>query len=111
MKTLILRLMVVVVLMTVLTSCATTSKVDQTPKRFFWPSEPEQPRIEWIATYFGELDIKEQGFMSAIVGSDSSVQLVALFLWPVMAKDVLSCPIRGWGRHSCLISINMKPFH
>lgn len=74
MKTLILRLLLAIVLMALLLSCASAPKVVQLEKRFFWPSEPDQPRIEWIATYFGDLDLKEKGFMSIVVGDDSAVQ-------------------------------------
>jgi sugar lactone lactonase YvrE len=56
-------------------ACATTTKVSGPPKRFFWPSEPDEPRIEWLAAYSGDLDIKEKGLMSAIVGDDSTVEL------------------------------------
>ena len=75
MKAAILRLMVLVVMTTVLCACATTSKIVQPPKRFFWPPEPDQPRVEWIAAYSGDLDIKEKSLMTAIVGEDPSVEL------------------------------------
>lgn len=75
MKAAISRLIVAVIMITVFSGCAATPKNVQPTKRFFWPTEPEQPRIEWIATYAGDLDIKEKGFMSAIVGDDSSVRL------------------------------------
>ena len=66
--------MLLVVVTTVLGACATAPEIVQPPKRFFWPPEPDQPRIEWIATYSGDLDIKEKSLMSAIVGNDSSLE-------------------------------------
>ena len=74
MKAMLLRLMLVVLVTTVLGACAATPKIVQPQKRFFWPSEPDQPRIEWIAAYSGDLDIKEKSFMSAVVGDDPAVK-------------------------------------
>ncbi len=73
MKVIISRLLLLMVVTVVLASCAAT-KVVQPERRFFWPQEPEQPRVEWIAAYTGDLDLKEKGLMSAIVGDDSSLQ-------------------------------------
>lgn len=73
MKNAIVRLLVVMLVTTLLGACATTPKNVQLEKRFFWPSEPDEPKIEWIATYFGDLDVKEKSFMTEIVGEESSV--------------------------------------
>lgn len=64
--------MLFLLLTTLLAACA--PKVVPVTKRFFWPTEPDEPRIEWIATYFSDLDIKERNFMSEIVGEDTSVR-------------------------------------
>lgn len=74
-----LRLMLIVLTMTVLAGCAPA--IVQPPPRFFWPPKPEQPRIEWIATYFGDTDIQAKTFMSEIIGVDSSV----MFKRPISA--------------------------
>lgn len=58
----------------VLGACASTPKTDESTRRFFWPPLPDQPRIEWIATYFGDNDIKEKSFMSEIVGEDREIE-------------------------------------
>lgn len=62
-------------LFTILSACATSQRVADQPKRFFWPPEPDEPRIEWIAAYNSDLDIKESTFMSAVVGDTVSVEL------------------------------------
>lgn len=68
------QICLVLVVSTYLTSCASTQTVSQPTKRFFWPQEPDEPRIEWITAYYGDSDIKEKGALSAIIGSDSSVE-------------------------------------
>lgn len=67
------RLIITIFISTILASCAATSTVGP-QKRFFWPPEPDEPKIEWIEAYYGDLDIKEKNFMSAIIGDDSNVQ-------------------------------------
>lgn len=74
MKALLGRLLLIVVVTTALGACAVTPKIVQPERRFFWPPEPDEPRIEWIASYSGDLDFKEKTLMSSIVGDDSSVQ-------------------------------------
>jgi len=66
--------MLFLLLTTLLTACAQQGVV-KVPRRFFWPPEPDEPRVEWIATYFGDLDIKEKSFMSEFIGDDTSVTL------------------------------------
>lgn len=71
MKTMIARLLAVMFVTTVLGGCATAPQIVQ--KRFFWPSEPDQPRVEWIAQYLGDHELREKGFMSTVVGEDPLV--------------------------------------
>jgi sugar lactone lactonase YvrE len=68
------KLIMLVSLVVVLSACATAPKVTEVPKRFFWPPEPDQPRIEWIAAYYGDLDIKTKGLLSSVVGDDATVE-------------------------------------
>lgn len=75
MKRTLSRSILLLIVTTLLGACASAPKVVQPPKRFFWPPEPDEPRIEWIAQYKGDLDIKEKNYMSAIVGEDSQVEL------------------------------------
>ncbi len=72
MKVKLYFLMMVAVMTTILGACTATPQIVQ--KRFFWPPEPDQPRVEWIATYLGDIDITEKGLMSVIVGDDPSVE-------------------------------------
>lgn len=74
MKNTIVRLMVVLLFSAFLTACASAPKIVQPDKRFFWPSEPDEPRIEWINTYTGDLELNEKTIMSDVFGEDSSVQ-------------------------------------
>ena len=48
-----------------LTGCA-SAPVDL--NRYFWPPLPDQPRIEWIATYGSEHDVKEKSWLDEFVG-------------------------------------------
>lgn len=75
MKKLLFRLVMLFLVSTVLGACATAPKITKPSKRFFWPQEPDEPKIEWIAAYTSDLDLKEQnGMMTAIVGEDPSVE-------------------------------------
>jgi DNA-binding beta-propeller fold protein YncE len=74
MKMVLSRLIIYMILSSLLASCAATSEVAGPTKRFFWPPEPDEPKIEWIAAYFGDLEVQQKNFMSAIVGDDSSIQ-------------------------------------
>jgi len=38
------------------------SKQPQIAKRYFWPRAPEQPRIEWIKSYYSQHDFPKTGF-------------------------------------------------
>jgi DNA-binding beta-propeller fold protein YncE len=73
MKATLYKILLIVVAMTVMAGCAATKTVALPQKRFFWPSEPEVPRIEWIATYFNDLDITKKSFMSEMFGEDAAV--------------------------------------
>lgn len=75
MKAALMRWMLIAVVMFLLGACATAApKVVQPQQRYFWPPAPERPRIEWIAAYQGDLDIREKGgFMAEIIGEDSTV--------------------------------------
>lgn len=72
MKKNIPRVILLLLALTILTACA--AKVAQPSKRFFWPPEPDEPRVEWIATYFSDLDVKEKSFLSELVGDDSLIR-------------------------------------
>jgi sugar lactone lactonase YvrE len=67
-------LIAMLLVVTFLSACATAPNVVTIERRFFWPPEPDEPKVEWIATYFGDLDVKVKGLMSSIVGDDSSIQ-------------------------------------
>lgn len=43
-----------------LSGCATG--VPQSTKRYVWPLPPDQPRIEWLKSYYGENDYPKSGF-------------------------------------------------
>lgn len=73
MKTRLFGLFCLLLIAYALGGCSAPIKNVQPEKRFFWPPEPDEPRVEWIASYFGESDIKEQGYMSSIVGDDSTI--------------------------------------
>lgn len=74
MKRITFRLIQLLLISGLLGACAMSPKVVQPEKRYFWPPEPDQPRIEWIASYNSDLDIKQKNIMSAIVGDDMSVR-------------------------------------
>jgi sugar lactone lactonase YvrE len=80
MKRALSRIIILLFLASILSACV-TAKVAGPPRRFFWPPEPDVPRIEWIAAYNSDLDIKEKNFMSAVVGDDTNIQ----FQRPVLA--------------------------
>lgn len=73
MNTLFSRMILLAFMTIFLGACAATTTSVQPPKRFFWPPEPDEPKIEWIAVYYGDLDIKEKNLMSMIVGDESSL--------------------------------------
>jgi DNA-binding beta-propeller fold protein YncE len=82
MKYFLYRLVILILVTSVLGACATAPKIVKPTKRFFWPPEPDEPRVEWIAMYSSDLDLKVQdGLMTAIVGEDASVE----FSRPVFA--------------------------
>lgn len=82
MKTSLSRLLCSLILAATLSACVSTgAQVNAVPRRFFWPPEPDVPRIEWITVYNSDLDIKEKNFMSLVVGDDTNIQLKR----PVMA--------------------------
>jgi DNA-binding beta-propeller fold protein YncE len=78
MKINIAKFIVILFVAAVLASCATT-EVAGPPKRFFWPPEPDEPKIEWIAAYYGDIDILQKSLMSALGGDESSIR----FLRPI----------------------------
>ena len=49
------RLLLLIIISTLLVACATNSKTVQPERRFFWPPEPDEPKIEWISSYFSDL--------------------------------------------------------
>lgn len=69
----ITRLVLLVFVTAILGACASGSQVVQPQRRFFWPPEPDEPRIEWIEVYYGDLEIKEKGLMTSIVGDNDTV--------------------------------------
>lgn len=55
-----------------LTACASSSPVAK--KRFFWPSPPGEPKIEWLATYYSDVDLRgSSSFMNNLLGEQSEV--------------------------------------
>lgn len=73
MKSVIFRIAMILAMAFLLSACAATAVIE-VPRRYFWPPETDEPRIEWIAAYYKDTDIKEKGLMSAIVGDDSTVE-------------------------------------
>lgn len=75
--------------MTLLPACASTGPVVK--KRLFWPPAPDEPKIEWVATYYNDADLRggsslirdlvgeqsELGFISPLfIGGNSEDKLV-----------------------------------
>lgn len=63
MKTLLLLLVAADVL---LSGCAT--EVATSSRRYVWPRPPDQPKIEWIKSYYSQHDFPKTGFESFIEG-------------------------------------------
>lgn len=57
MKTLLLLLVAVTVL---ISGCAT--EVATSSRRYVWPRPPDQPKIEWIKSYYSQNDFPKSGF-------------------------------------------------
>lgn len=73
MKALFSRVVMLAIMTVVLGACATTPPVVEPPKRFFWPPEPDEPKIEWIDAYYGDQGLAESTFMTSIIGEDYSI--------------------------------------
>lgn len=63
MKTLLLFLVAAVVL---ISGCAT--EVATSSRRYVWPRPPDQPKIEWIKSYYSQLDFPKTGFENFMEG-------------------------------------------
>lgn len=53
-----------------LSACATGP--ERTGRRYVWPRPPDQPRIEWLKSYYGENDFPKSGwtqFMELLLGT------------------------------------------
>lgn len=63
----------IVLLVLLLTACAAPQKVKE---RFFWPPEPDIPRIEWLGAYQSEANLKSSsGLWTSVVGEDAGYSL------------------------------------
>jgi DNA-binding beta-propeller fold protein YncE len=63
-----------VALLIALSGCAGSSPTVR--ERYFWPPPPNQPRIEWLASYNSQLDLEKstfRRFREAVVGQDEPV--------------------------------------
>lgn len=61
---------------TITAGCAPAVVMQQ--ERYFWPSPPNPPRIEWLGEYQSQLDLKTTSFRrfkEAIVGADAPIPL------------------------------------
>lgn len=60
-----------------LVSCASMKAQSVESKRFFWPQAPAEPKIEWIGTYYSNLDLKldKNSLMSKIIGEESATPI------------------------------------
>lgn len=71
------RILLSGVLITVVTAgCAPSVAVER--ERYFWPSPPNPPRIEWLGMYSSQLDLKMTSFRrikTAIAGEDAPIML------------------------------------
>jgi DNA-binding beta-propeller fold protein YncE len=58
-----------VLLALLLSGCASTPQVKE---RYFWPSPPEEPRIEWLGAYGSQLDLRTdaKSIFAEIVGEE-----------------------------------------
>lgn len=55
-----------------LTACASTGPVVK--KRLFWPPPPDEPKIEWLATYYNDADLRGgSSFVRNFVGEQSEI--------------------------------------
>lgn len=60
----------------IMTGCAPSAVVPQ--ERYFWPSPPNPPRIEWLGAYNSQLDLKmteARRIKEFIVGQDAPITL------------------------------------
>lgn len=48
-----------------ISGCAATEQAKST-KRYVWPRPPDEPKIEWIKSYYGENDFPKSGFQEFI---------------------------------------------
>lgn len=62
-------------LITFLFVCAGCVSGPQVRERYFWPPPPDTPRIEWIGAYQGAADLKTQGLMELVVGTEEAITL------------------------------------
>ncbi|MDD2364895.1 MAG: 6-bladed beta-propeller [Desulfuromonadaceae bacterium] len=94
------KILLLLFVTSIISACAMGPKVVEKQKRFFWPPEPDVPRIEWIASYFGDTDVKEKTFVSEIVGTDVNVRL----------KRPVDVAGDGEGRFVVSDQVNMQAF-
>lgn len=52
--------LVLLALVFLLSGCAT--ELQQSTKRYVWPRPPEQPKIEWLKSYYAQNDFPKSGF-------------------------------------------------
>lgn len=67
-----------------LAGCATEQPLQK--RRYVWPRPPEQPRIEWLKSYYGENDFPKSGFQTfteAIFGAPAELT----FMKPIDIKS------------------------
>lgn len=67
-----LRFLLLIVFLFVCAGCVSGPQVRE---RYFWPPPPDTPRIEWLGAYQGVSDIKAQGLMELVVGTEDAITL------------------------------------
>src|SRR6266568_1703985 len=60
----VMRICSWLVLLSTLAGCA----AEPARRRFFWPSLPERPRIEWLGAYSSQYDFPKEGMSKLITG-------------------------------------------
>ncbi|RNC72760.1 MAG: 6-bladed beta-propeller [Desulfuromonadales bacterium] len=73
------RFAVLAALAAIVGGCAGPQKMVHEQRRFFWPPLPERPRIEWVKSYYSQLDFPKTGmrqFMAGIAGDEEPISFM-----------------------------------
>jgi DNA-binding beta-propeller fold protein YncE len=68
---------IICILVTMMFLCACAPAGPAVKRRLFWPTPPNEPRIEWVGAYSSKQDLREEGpsLFNTIVGEDEGFQL------------------------------------